>query len=253
MVPVMSNVGKKRARATSTSSPAAAYYKGRVAGDARSWVRVRHRDGVLDGLVRTGDGIYFIEPASRFSPTPSPWAMVMYRLSAAPAVALPVPAPSDAPASATPTPSAAPADSVAGVSSAAPPLPAASASAATASEDLPAMTAFTTSCKAPFVVLFTPPNPGWSYVEAAQNLKGTKELQDKLWFFELRQRKVTYFGAQAEDEATARALMAAYQAKVPKSKPILSCLDVKSYIPDRYQGKHDAEAVLINLSAGFVL
>jgi hypothetical protein len=72
-----------------TSSPAAAYYKGRVAGDAKSWVRVRHRDGVLDGLVRTGDGIYFIEPASRFSPTPSPWAMVMYRLSAAPAVALP--------------------------------------------------------------------------------------------------------------------------------------------------------------------
>lgn len=118
---------------------------------------------------------------------------------------------------------------------------------------IPAAVGFSASCKTPFVALFTPPQPHWSYAEAARNLAGAAAWQDSLWFAEYTRKGVTYFGAQAADEATARALMAAYVAAVPLAKPILSCLDLKAYLPDAYQPKWDAERVLINLRAGQLL
>ena len=131
--------------------------------------------------------------------------------------------------------------------------PAASAAAVLAPSGITAMTGFSASCKTPFVVLFTPPSPNWSYSEAAGNLVGAAELQDKLWFAQFTNIKATYFGAQAADEAAARALIAAYVERVPKAKPILGCLDVKAYLPNPYEPKWDAERVLINLRAGSVL
>ena len=131
-----------------------------------------------------------------------------------------------------------------------PPAPAVGVAAA---ESIPPMTAFGESCRTPFVVLFTPPESNWRYYDAAQNLSGAVSLQDSLWFAEFTRKSTTYFGAQASDEATARALMLAYVEKVPKGKPILGCLDLKAYVPDPYRPKWDAKRILINLRAGQLL
>jgi hypothetical protein len=163
------------------------------------------------------------------------------------------------PGSAAPSPSAAPTSSdLAALPPSAPSVtpsaaPVGSANPEPATEHIPAMTGFSAKCTTPFVVLFTPPEPNWSYLELVRNLDGAGELQDKLWFAEFSRNGVNYFGAQAADEASARALMAGYQAKVPKSKPILGCLDMKAYLPDPYQPKWDAIRILMNLRAGFLL
>src|SRR3990172_11055980 len=41
-------------------------YKGTVRGQPNSWVRVRVRNGVMDGMIWTSKETYFIEPGSRF-------------------------------------------------------------------------------------------------------------------------------------------------------------------------------------------
>jgi hypothetical protein len=177
--------------------------------------------------------------------------------TAATASAAPSAVPS-APATAAPSGSTAPTASVPAAASAAavnvaPSVAAASASADAAIVGIPAMTGFSAGCKAPFVVLFTPPQPNWSYYEAARNLVDAAPLQDRLWFAEFTRNKVSYFGAQAADEEAARALMAAYVAKVPKAKPILGCLDIKAYLPDPYTPKWDAERILLNIATGMIL
>ena len=156
-------------------------------------------------------------------------------------------------------PSAAPSASVALIASATPSAnvaliaSAAPSAAAEPAPGIPALTGFSASCKTPFVVLFTPPHPAWNYSDAVRNFVDAAPLQDSLWFAEFTRNKVTYFGAQAADEAAARALMAAYVAKVPKAKPILGCLDIKAYLPDPYAPKWDAERLLINLASGLIL
>ncbi len=109
---------------------------------------------------------------------------------------------------------------------------------------------FTRSCATPFVVLFNPPGSNHPYHLVAAKLAGHGELQDKLTFVELEREDIHYFGAQAEDEASARALIEAYQAAEPRAKPILGCLDAKSYVGDRYARRWDAKIVMINLQAG---
>jgi hypothetical protein len=109
---------------------------------------------------------------------------------------------------------------------------------------------FTPSCATPFVVLFNPPGRDYTYHLVASKLANHGELQDKLTFVEFRRDDVSYFGAQAEDESAARALMEAYKTSEPRAKPILGCLDAKSYVGDRYAVRWDAKIVLINLSAG---
>lgn len=109
---------------------------------------------------------------------------------------------------------------------------------------------FTPACAAPFVVLFNPPGSDYNYHTVAAKLKKHGELQDKLTFVEFQREEINYFGAQAEDEPSARALMEAYKAAEPRAKPILGCLDAKSYVGDRYTRRWDAKVVLINLEAG---
>jgi hypothetical protein len=74
------------ATGSAVAKPAASFYKGRIAGESRSWVRLRYRNGVFDGMMRTADGIYFIEPAARLLGASSPWAMVVYRVLGAAAL-----------------------------------------------------------------------------------------------------------------------------------------------------------------------
>jgi hypothetical protein len=109
---------------------------------------------------------------------------------------------------------------------------------------------FTPSCATPFVVLFNPPGRDYNYYRVASKLAKHGELQDKLTFVEFQRDEVSYFGAQADDESVARALMEAYKANEPRAKPILGCLDAKSYVGDRYTVRWDAKIVLLNLSAG---
>jgi hypothetical protein len=47
-------------------APAGIFFRGRVEGDAKSWVRLTMRGDALAGVVMTGDELYFLEPASRF-------------------------------------------------------------------------------------------------------------------------------------------------------------------------------------------
>ena len=61
--------------------PTARFYAGTVAGEPESWVRVRIRDGVLDGMIRTAEDVYFIEPSSHFFTHAAANEMVAYRLS----------------------------------------------------------------------------------------------------------------------------------------------------------------------------
>ena len=56
-------------------------FKGHVAGDAGSWVRISLRAGAMDGIIRTSDDIYFVEPLSRFEPSAAADDMIVYRLS----------------------------------------------------------------------------------------------------------------------------------------------------------------------------
>jgi len=47
-------------------APGGVFFRGRVEGDATSWVRLTMRGDALAGVVMTGDEMYFLEPASRF-------------------------------------------------------------------------------------------------------------------------------------------------------------------------------------------
>lgn len=57
------------------------FYKGAIKGEPGSWVRISIQNGVMDGMIRTKDETYFVEPGARFLPGPSPHKMVMYRQS----------------------------------------------------------------------------------------------------------------------------------------------------------------------------
>jgi hypothetical protein len=124
---------------------------------------------------------------------------------------------------------------------------------ATNTESIPAMVKFTSACQHPFVVLFTPPSRDWDYRTLAANLKGRSELQDHLTFVEFLRGETVYFGAQADNEDHARALISAYVGRVPQAKPQLGCLDAKSYLPDPFVDKWDARTVAINLTVGSAL
>jgi hypothetical protein len=56
-------------------------YKGRLADDPESWVRVSVRQGALDGMIWTRDETYFLEPRSRFFDGAAPAETIAYRLS----------------------------------------------------------------------------------------------------------------------------------------------------------------------------
>jgi hypothetical protein len=118
---------------------------------------------------------------------------------------------------------------------------------------MPAMVKWTEQCQHPFVILFTPPSSNWGYRTFASNLKGHDELQDHLTFVEFVRNGVVYFGAQADTEANARALMNAYKERVPKAKPSMGCLDANGYLPNRDVAQPDAHVVSINLTAGIEL
>ncbi|MGC4068973.1 MAG: hypothetical protein QM784_30870 [Polyangiaceae bacterium] len=120
-------------------------------------------------------------------------------------------------------------------------------------ESIPAMVKFTSACKHPFVVLFTPPGANWDYRSLAANLTGQGDLQDHLTFVEFLRGETVYFGAQADTEDLARALIGAYVGRVPKAKPQLGCLDAKGYLPDPTTDKWDARTVSINLAVGSAL
>ena len=59
----------------------APFYSGTVAGEPESWVRVRTQDGVMDGMIRTADEVYFKEPGTYFFTDVAVNAMVAFRLS----------------------------------------------------------------------------------------------------------------------------------------------------------------------------
>ena len=56
-------------------------FKGRVTGDPGSWVRISLYAGALDGIIKTSDEMYFVEPLSRFEPSADADDMIIYRLS----------------------------------------------------------------------------------------------------------------------------------------------------------------------------
>ncbi|MGH7963080.1 MAG: M12 family metallo-peptidase, partial [Candidatus Binatia bacterium] len=57
------------------------FYQGEIAGEPNSWIRISMQDGVMDGMIRSKEETYFVEPGERFLAGPSPTPMVMYRLS----------------------------------------------------------------------------------------------------------------------------------------------------------------------------
>jgi hypothetical protein len=61
--------------------PLHTYYKGVIAGEPGSWVRVSIKNGVLDGLIRARDELYFVEQGARFFGGVGAAPMVMYRYS----------------------------------------------------------------------------------------------------------------------------------------------------------------------------
>lgn len=61
--------------------PAAAFYKGQVKGDRQSWLRLTMKNGELDGIIRTRNEVYFVEPASRYPSAADSKGSIIYRLS----------------------------------------------------------------------------------------------------------------------------------------------------------------------------
>jgi hypothetical protein len=57
------------------------FFRGRVEGDADSWVRVTLRGEALAGVIATSDEIYFLEPAGRFLGPAAASDTLAYRLS----------------------------------------------------------------------------------------------------------------------------------------------------------------------------
>ena len=68
-----------RDEADSTETPTTRFYKGHVVNKPHSWVRLSIRNGILDGMIRTEEDIYFIEPGEKFAASAA--HMVIYRLS----------------------------------------------------------------------------------------------------------------------------------------------------------------------------
>ena len=66
---------------TTTETPRPIFYRGEVTGEPGSWVRIGWREGAMDGLIRTKDDIYFVEPGARFFHDASSHTTVMYRMS----------------------------------------------------------------------------------------------------------------------------------------------------------------------------
>ncbi len=66
---------------TTTETPRLIFYRGEVTGEPGSWVRIGWREGAMDGLIRTKDDIYFVEPGARFFHDASSHTTVMYRMS----------------------------------------------------------------------------------------------------------------------------------------------------------------------------
>jgi Metallo-peptidase family M12 len=66
---------------TTTETPRPIFYRGEVTGESGSWVRIGWREGAMDGLIRTKDDMYFVEPGARFFNDASSHATVIYRMS----------------------------------------------------------------------------------------------------------------------------------------------------------------------------
>ena len=69
------------ARGVIDEAPAQVFYRGRVAGEPRSWARIALRAGALGGVIWTPGEIYFLEPANRFDGSAPASATLLYRLS----------------------------------------------------------------------------------------------------------------------------------------------------------------------------
>jgi len=126
------------------------------------------------------------------------------------------------------------------------------APAARSTTRAPGLAKFEAGCRTPFVVLADSPSE-WKYREWSHQLKGLGALQDRVTFFEFATGTGSYFGAQTDDEASMRALADALRSRDPKAKPVLGCLDLRSYLPNRYERKWDARVIPINLRAGHLL
>jgi hypothetical protein len=74
-------------------------------------------------------------------------------------------------------------------------------------------------------------------------------MQDALEFAELARGGDVYFGFQARDEQTARAVMEVFAKSGASDEMHLGCWDMVSYVPDAYKPKWDAERALLNLRA----
>jgi hypothetical protein len=96
-------------------------------------------------------------------------------------------------------------------------------SSAVAGAKPPRITGFSSRCKAPFVVIATPPQANWRYSATAHALKGLEPtIGEALTFVEIA-GDVVVFGAVARDEEAARALLKELETRIPKAEPRLEC------------------------------
>ena len=61
--------------------PPQAYFKGRLAGDDSSWVRLTIDQNEIEGVIRTAENWYFIAPSQRYGVQANPQSVLIYRLS----------------------------------------------------------------------------------------------------------------------------------------------------------------------------
>ena len=113
---------------------------------------------------------------------------------------------------------------------------------------------FDATCKTPFVTLsrIDPKDFSWwmqSHSYFARRLADAWQMQDALEFAEFARGADVYFGFQARDEQTARAVMEVFGKSGASAEMHLGCWDMVSYVPDAYQPKWDAERALLNLRA----
>lgn len=116
--------------------------------------------------------------------------------------------------------------------------------------EMPAPLPFSEACKTPFVLLATPPRPGHRYEQIGKGLAGSHQLAPVVTFVEYVRAGTTYFGAQAEDEASARKTIELAKSRIPGLRPQLVCLDAKSRIPDPYDPPEGMRIVFLHLGSG---
>ena len=119
--------------------------------------------------------------------------------------------------------------------------------------EMPAPLPFSDACKTPFVLMVTPPRPGHHYEHISKAFAGSFELQPALTFVEFVRGNITYFGAQATDEASAKRTIEVLKSRVPAIKPQLVCLDAVAQIPDPYAPPDGMRIVFLHLGSGLEL